>query len=376
MFRVDSPSCLTVFLVIVLHSGQSRVPVDAASPTEFQSYLRYRSTLQDYRLTFRTESRDEVGERVSPIRKTDWEVLNWTGRMFIVRVLQGSNDWVQEDIYRKDELLSLGTSDADDRIAEAVDSLDLRAQQKGGPQPLGRHEAWGLFFGVIPKDLRKEGGPLFLEEIARSGGDSQIDRDNPTRIVVDMITSDYRLSMGLRQDYGYAAESITIVNRTPRKEFKECTEVQMTAEEFKQFDGKWFPTRLQSIARYKAGRIPQLQSMTGEAQVSTTRQIVDAVDFGVDFSPEDFEPTINIQDGTFVNVESAPNLRFKWMDGRVVPATDQEAMDHAMEAVFERERAAEETLQPSYRWVLYLGVTCIAMALAFRLVASLRKAAP
>ena len=86
-----------------------------------------------------------------------------------------------------------------------------------------------------------------------------------------MITPDYQLSMGLRRDYGYAAESIELVNRTPNKEFKECTEIQMIDEEFKHIDGKWFPTKVEAVARYKAGRIPQMQSMTGQAQLTTTK---------------------------------------------------------------------------------------------------------
>ncbi|MCI0351530.1 MAG: hypothetical protein L0Z53_19070, partial [Acidobacteriales bacterium] len=127
----------------------------------------------------------------------------------------------------------------------------------------------------------------------------------------------------------------------------EASEYVYELERFENFSGHPFPTKFSIVSVKPAGRKQKTNAVPGTKAPGAIEyddyphrvitQKVDVVDvqFNQPVSAGDFQLTLKIPDGHIVRMVDAPQVKYRWYGGQIVPASDARAVEAAKAAAFQ-----------------------------------------
>jgi hypothetical protein len=181
-------------------------------------------------------------------------------------------------------------------------------------------------------------------------------------------TQQFDINITFIPEKNFAVKQIVVkrVNKiqdTPFK-FQECRYV---VSEFVLLSESWFPVRYHVEEKYGSGKrqIPKqdqgLEYYIPEENIPERTLFADIVlkniKFPIKFSDKDFQIAMKIPNGTPVAMQDAPQIQYVWMDGEIVPKTDEVALRIARG----NHKFMPSPDEPRF-WVIGLGLVLILLS--------------
>jgi hypothetical protein len=112
-----------------------------------------------------------------------------------------------------------------------------------------------------------------------------------------------------------------------------------------------------TVREYEPARDAKGEVMMSPAYTTVWDVHLVDIDFDPKFTEDEFKVSQPIPNGTKVTMQDAPQLKFVWEDGKIVPALDAKAVAAAREAKFRGGRGSGRL------WMFGLGLVLVLIVL-------------
>jgi hypothetical protein len=376
-----SRSVALIFVFVTFAFVASGGPAFASDPASLlERYATYLSRLGSFDLHFTTNVQAfEADDGGRFVKSGSGRSLKGTfryavGDRFFKRF--DSEDSFYEVCFDGSSYISAGIAPhpMDGGRLEVVASSVRSASMKNPRVARGLDEsAWiGSMLGLVARGWINSDGPaLKLPSVLRESGrievfdaDSDLPKLNWTdgRISVEIVLS---------AEHDFAPRRIEYLAVEPLAEEGTRALVKQSYEvdKFQRVEEVWYPKEVLTLLELSSGI--NVVGTKQRASQHTSHVTIDEVSVNRSVSADDFQLTFEIPNGTKVHMEDAEHLNFKWLDGKIVPMTDEEALKHAREATLTF-LANQEAEPASFQPGLVVGTVVFVLFLGLGLVIGLK----
>jgi outer membrane lipoprotein-sorting protein len=211
---------------------------------------------------------------------------------------------------------------------------------------LGFHR--GEFLG------KKKGLEPLCEVLKKKGSLRQIDED-----IFESTQEGYvvRVKCDPQRDFAPSRIEYRLIKPPGKNDPRTVEEVSIEVLAFGEFDGRPFPIEMVTNRRVSEGI--EFDGELHPASTSVTQGKLSSVKINEGLTDADFTFDLPVPDYTPVQMLDAHALRFYWLKGDIVPATDEEAGRIAKSAALKK--IERKGFWQRYGWVIGVASVCIVL---------------
>lgn len=185
---------------------------------------------------------------------------------------------------------------------------------------------------------------------------------------IDGATENYSIALWIDPEHDFCMRKLTLVVNNPEPSMPEL--IEFIASDLIPVGSTYFPssyTLSQTFPPYqiKSDHLPDYLEI--ERVINVPRQIrckevtITRCDLNVHFTSSDFLPLATIPNGSVVQMRDAPQIEYIWLDGKIVPKTDE-----AMLAIARGGHKFMPGPNETRFWLMGIGIALILFALGVK----------
>ncbi len=270
---------------------------------------------------------DSTGRlRFEPLNRVRWSE----------KTLQNGNEYNTEVLFDGDEYVN-SSIDPNPLLGHAVYSFRKPSWTNALQALKISGSSFAFVFGFHHRDfLARDKGLVKLAGFMRSSGSLRIVNDSTNTATFEWVGSHHRIRIELSPENDFAARKIeySLLKVPSRSEPRVVDKHVFEVQEFERVDGLSFPTVFRSARQLSEGI--EFNGELRPAAKTITETRLSSVRLNVTFSNQDFKLETKIPNYTPVDMQDVQHLKFYWLDGKIVPATDEVAARLARDASLKR----------------------------------------
>jgi hypothetical protein len=317
--------CIYNCNILNLNAAEYSTNKDVTSKEVFTKYEQYLKNMEHCSFSFH----DVIGDKdiSSPAGMFKYSYPNYS--YFINKKLKDGNffESIEKNLFKgkKIHIVKL----ADKRVVFKVNTLSPTTKQQAEFENVKTELPFPVLLGYVPIDFSKE--EKILDMIRKNNFQFKILQNNKTaELFYEGKIGNIQFKFWFASEYGYALTKVSMSNESSNVDLGyNSFEIELTGFTRCSNTDFFFPTRYNMI--YLATATYEQQDKDKQGKIIDVpytqegRLVYEFSNFKIDKddTEKEFPIMSKIDNGTDVSVGDTPQIQYVWMDGKIVPKTDE-----------------------------------------------------